>query len=147
MFVMSVWQKRLVTADPNCVLLMATYRGPTQHWHLWQHGSFIYWTDWQTKSVERADKSSGKKRLIIRDDIENAMDIKMVAATRQTGTNTCAAANGGCSHLCLYRPQGHVCACPTAGDNTNPCSTCKFSSIRNDTVCCYYLCLRTRSAQ
>ncbi|XP_022648330.1 low-density lipoprotein receptor-related protein 4-like isoform X3 [Varroa destructor] len=87
------------------------------------HGSFIYWTDWQTKSVERADKSSGKKRLIIRDDIENAMDIKMVAATRQTGTNTCAAANGGCSHLCLYRPQGHVCACPTAGDNTNPCST------------------------
>lgn len=89
-----------------------------------QHGNYIYWTDWQTKSVGRADKTTGKKRQIIRDDIENAMDIKMVAATRQTGTNTCAAANGGCSHLCLYRPQGHVCACPTTPDTNNPCSTC-----------------------
>ncbi|OQR67685.1 low-density lipoprotein receptor-related protein 4-like [Tropilaelaps mercedesae] len=51
------------------------------------------------------------------------MDIKMVAATRQTGTNTCAAANGGCSHLCLYRPQGHVCACPTTPDTNEACST------------------------
>ena len=29
-----------------------------------------------------------------------------------SGTNACANNNGGCSHLCLNRPQGPVCACP-----------------------------------
>lgn len=28
------------------------------------------------------------------------------------GTNPCAEDNGGCSHLCLHRPAGPVCACP-----------------------------------
>lgn len=29
-----------------------------------------------------------------------------------SGTNPCAEANGGCSHLCLYKPQGVQCGCP-----------------------------------
>ena len=28
------------------------------------------------------------------------------------GNNSCGRNNGGCSHLCLYRPTGHVCVCP-----------------------------------
>uniref|UniRef100_A0A3P8UDB5 Low density lipoprotein receptor-related protein 6 n=1 Tax=Amphiprion percula TaxID=161767 RepID=A0A3P8UDB5_AMPPE len=29
-----------------------------------------------------------------------------------SGTNPCAENNGGCSHLCLYKPQGIQCGCP-----------------------------------
>lgn len=29
-----------------------------------------------------------------------------------SGTNPCAENNGGCSHLCLYKPQGVQCGCP-----------------------------------
>ena len=29
-----------------------------------------------------------------------------------SGTNACAHDNGGCSHLCLYTPEGPVCVCP-----------------------------------
>ena len=38
------------------------------------------------------------------------------------GTNNCSKNNGGCTHLCLARPVGHVCACPNAPDDT-PCIT------------------------
>lgn len=29
-----------------------------------------------------------------------------------SGSNACAENNGGCSHLCLFKPQGAQCACP-----------------------------------
>lgn len=33
-------------------------------------------------------------------------------ALASSGTNPCAENNGGCSHLCLYKPQGVQCGCP-----------------------------------
>lgn len=33
-------------------------------------------------------------------------------APPSSGTNPCAENNGGCSHLCLYKPQGVQCGCP-----------------------------------
>ena len=29
------------------------------------------------------------------------------------GSNACQRNNGGCSHLCLFRPSGVKCECPT----------------------------------
>jgi len=29
-----------------------------------------------------------------------------------TGTNGCSVNNGGCTHLCLARPDGITCECP-----------------------------------
>lgn len=40
------------------------------------------------------------------------------------GTNPCAEDNGGCSHLCLYRPQGLRCACPIGLELINDMKTC-----------------------
>lgn len=40
------------------------------------------------------------------------------------GTNACADNNGGCSHLCLYRPQGPRCACPIGLELINDMRTC-----------------------
>ncbi|XP_042909584.1 low-density lipoprotein receptor-related protein 4 [Parasteatoda tepidariorum] len=85
-------------------------------------GPHLYWTDWHTKSIERVDIEGGRNRIVIRDNIEYLMEIKMVALSRQTGNNPCGELNGGCSHLCLFRPHGHVCACPSYPDS-RPCST------------------------
>lgn len=41
-----------------------------------------------------------------------------------SGTNACAENNGGCSHLCLYRPQGVACACPIGLELMGDMSTC-----------------------
>ncbi|GIX93035.1 low-density lipoprotein receptor-related protein 4 [Caerostris extrusa] len=82
----------------------------------------LYWTDWHTKSIERVDKDTGRNRIVVRDNIEYLMEIKMVAASRQTGSNPCGERNGGCSHLCLYKPDGRVCACPSYNDSRR-CST------------------------
>ncbi|KAG1656290.1 Low-density lipoprotein receptor-related protein 4 [Nymphon striatum] len=152
--------------------------------------SHIYWTDWKTKSIEKADKLKGQNRVIILSDIEGLRQLRMVSAFRQSGklsyfsfifiyniscrkldkkctnhhsgsglfvfrgltntlnaysessssifsfrlfrrvggrehnkgSNPCELYNGGCSHLCLYRPQGYICACPTSTDDKVPCS-------------------------
>ncbi|XP_064480176.1 low-density lipoprotein receptor-related protein 4-like [Ornithodoros turicata] len=89
---------------------------------LTQYQSFIYWTDWQTKAIERANKDTGLERIIICDNVEYLMEIKMVARSRQTGTNPCSVRNGGCTHLCLFKGQGYVCACPSVPDS-RLCST------------------------
>uniref|UniRef100_T1KEV8 EGF-like domain-containing protein n=1 Tax=Tetranychus urticae TaxID=32264 RepID=T1KEV8_TETUR len=86
------------------------------------YGPHVYWTDWQVKAIERSDKEGKRqaKELVV-DNIEYLMEIKMVAPSRQPGTNPCGIGNGGCTHLCLFRPQGYICACPTVQDS-RPCS-------------------------
>ncbi|KAK8762674.1 hypothetical protein V5799_026062 [Amblyomma americanum] len=96
--------------------------GVSHPFGLTQYESYIYWTDWHTKAIEKAHKETGAERVVIRDNIEYLMEIKMVARSRQTGANSCSVRNGGCSHLCLYRPQGHICACPSHPDSRH-CST------------------------
>jgi hypothetical protein len=44
------------------------------------------------------------------------MEIRAVAAGRQTGWTPCAVHNGGCTHLCLFRQMSYVCACPDIPD-------------------------------
>ncbi|XP_067144345.1 low-density lipoprotein receptor-related protein 4-like [Centruroides vittatus] len=104
---------------------------------LTQFGPYIYWTDWQTKAIERADKETGQNRIIIAENIEYLMEIKMVSSLRQSGTNPCGIQNGGCSHLCFYRPQGYICACPKTPD-LRPCSTVPSEIISEDSKDDYY---------
>jgi hypothetical protein len=98
--------------------------------NLFQYGDHIYWTDWYRKSVERADKRTGKDRIVIRTDLDGVMEIRAVAARRQMGWSPCGAHNGGCTHLCLYRQTSYVCACPDIPDD-RPCSKGKTSSTAN----------------
>ncbi|XP_075921535.1 low-density lipoprotein receptor-related protein 4 isoform X1 [Petromyzon marinus] len=89
---------------------------------LTQHDRFIYWTDWQTKSIQRVDKRTGRNRETILPNMEGLMDIIAVSPLRQTGTNACGDNNGDCSHLCFARATDYVCACPDRPDH-RPCST------------------------
>ncbi|KAJ2950742.1 hypothetical protein O0L34_g9004 [Tuta absoluta] len=75
-------------------------------------GQHIYWTDWKTKSLHRADKTNGKDQLVIRENLEGLMDIRAVQGDRVL-EDACKNNNGGCSHLCLRSAHGFSCACPT----------------------------------
>lgn len=87
-----------------------------------QYRDYVYWTDWNTGDIERADKTSGANRTKIHDRLESVTDLLVFHASRQPGRNPCAEANGNCSHLCIALPNGGAaggasvsrkCACPT----------------------------------
>ena len=55
----------------------------------------------------------------------------LIAPFTSTEGNPCGVQNGGCSHLCLFRPKGYICACgdrpePADGQTSTPCSTGKL---------------------
>lgn len=80
--------------------------------------SKVYWTDWDTKSIHRADKDTGNNAIVVRSDINGLMDVRMFHRDRLIVANPCAKDNGGCSHLCLLTPKsiqahGFACGCPT----------------------------------
>ncbi|KAK4295463.1 hypothetical protein Pmani_031983 [Petrolisthes manimaculis] len=79
-------------------------------------GGFIYWTDWERFTIERADKANGGNRITILSGLEGIMEVKAVSPGRQDGYNACADRNGGCTHLCLFHPAGHRCICPDVLD-------------------------------
>ena len=81
---------------------------------------YVYWSDWETKSIERCHKYTCKKASTILSAIHRPMDIAIYHPLRQPRPpmNPCMN-NGGCHALCLLRPEegsegglGHVCACP-----------------------------------
>ncbi|KAF4524536.1 hypothetical protein B566_EDAN002809 [Ephemera danica] len=80
---------------------------------LTQYQDFIYWTDWNTGDIVRANKTTGLNRTRIHERLEAVTDILVFHASRQAGWNLCAVNNGGCSHLCLaYASPGSPSAAP-----------------------------------
>ena len=78
---------------------------------------YVYWSDWETKSIERCHKYSGKKAATILTAIHRPMDLAVYHPLRQPKPdhNPCEN-NGGCHALCLLRPNngsvGRICGCP-----------------------------------
>ncbi|KAJ8023914.1 Low-density lipoprotein receptor-related protein 4 [Holothuria leucospilota] len=78
--------------------------------------NYVYWTDWSSENIQRANKKTGHNRDVIVDGLESLMDIKVFNRDRPTRQSPCGSNNGGCSHLCLLSPSsrtGYTCACPT----------------------------------
>ena len=75
----------------------------------------IFWTDWDTTSIHRADKDTGKNMTIIRSGIGGLMDVRVLHRDRPKVKNPCERNNGGCSHICLLspKPKRYTCACHT----------------------------------
>ncbi|XP_066145382.1 low-density lipoprotein receptor-related protein 4 isoform X1 [Euwallacea fornicatus] len=84
-------------------------------------GNHIYWTDWKTQALHRADKETGEGPTEIISGLEGLMDVRSVQ-NDNIAENACGENNGGCSHLCLRNPKGYTCACPTglAKSKTHP---------------------------
>ncbi|XP_054682744.1 low-density lipoprotein receptor-related protein 5 isoform X3 [Grus americana] len=93
---------------------------------LTQYSDYIYWTDWNLHSIERADKISGKNRTLIQGHLDFVMDILVFHSSRQDGLNDCVQNNGHCGHLCLAIPNGFRCGCAahyTLDPNSRNCSS------------------------
>ncbi|CAL8375096.1 unnamed protein product [Arctogadus glacialis] len=86
-------------------------------------GDYIYWTDWQRRSIERVHKATAVREIII-DQLPDLMGLKATKVTEAHGTNGCAADNGGCSHLCFWHAQGARCACPMGLELLPDLQTC-----------------------
>ncbi|GLH07804.1 Vitellogenin receptor, partial [Gryllus bimaculatus] len=75
---------------------------------------YVYWTDWETKSVARCHKYNGSDVKQLTTTVHRPMDIHVFHPYRQQNltVNPCVD-NGGCDTLCLLKPNGgHQCACP-----------------------------------
>nr|XP_045618524.1 low-density lipoprotein receptor-related protein 1B-like isoform X1 [Procambarus clarkii] len=78
-------------------------------------GNYVYWTDWRTNSVIRANKFNGSDIRDIQRTITQPFDIQVLHPSRQPrdAANPCKDNNGGCSHLCLLSFNGtYQCNCP-----------------------------------
>ncbi|KAG8233630.1 hypothetical protein J437_LFUL001041, partial [Ladona fulva] len=75
---------------------------------------YLYWTDWETKSVERCHKHGLGHCTTITNTVHRPMDIQVYHPYRQPPMEENPCANGGgCSTLCLLSPGGGFkCACP-----------------------------------
>ena len=103
---------------------------------------FIYWTDWEYKSVEKANRRTGGGRRNVTNTIHQPMGIQVFHPLRQPvhkkkdHRNPCAN-HGGCGSgtLCLIKPggRGHVCACSErhhlSADKTTCISNCTSSEF------------------
>ncbi|XP_049880284.1 low-density lipoprotein receptor-related protein 1 [Pectinophora gossypiella] len=77
--------------------------------------SHVYWTDWRSNSVVRANKWNGSDVAVVQRTLTQPFDIKVIHPSRQpiSSHNPCGVNNGNCSHLCLIdAPDTRVCACP-----------------------------------
>uniref|UniRef100_A0A8C4T9C2 Low-density lipoprotein receptor-related protein 2 n=1 Tax=Erpetoichthys calabaricus TaxID=27687 RepID=A0A8C4T9C2_ERPCA len=75
----------------------------------------IYWTDWNTRTIEKGNKYDGSGRTALVNTTQRPFDIHVYHPYRQPiVTNPCGLNNGGCSHLCLIKNggQGYTCECP-----------------------------------
>uniref|UniRef100_H3BGS9 Prolow-density lipoprotein receptor-related protein 1 n=1 Tax=Latimeria chalumnae TaxID=7897 RepID=H3BGS9_LATCH len=102
---------------------------------------YIYWTDWETKSINRAHKSTGANKSMLISTLHRPMDIHIFHSYRQPDVpwHPCKVNNGGCSNLCLLSPGGgQKCACPTnfylGADGKTCVSNCTASQFvcKND---------------
>ncbi|GBP36075.1 Low-density lipoprotein receptor-related protein 1 [Eumeta japonica] len=77
--------------------------------------SHVYWTDWRSNSVVRADKWRGGDVAVVQRTLTQPFDLKVVHPSRQPrgAPHPCETDNGGCSHLCLVESATvRRCACP-----------------------------------
>ncbi|XP_046386652.1 prolow-density lipoprotein receptor-related protein 1 isoform X2 [Ischnura elegans] len=99
---------------------------------------YLYWTDWETKSVERCHKHGTGQCNTITSAVHRPMDIQVYHPYRQLPVDNNPCANGGgCSTLCLLSPHGgYKCACPEnyvlndeegkTGECISNCTTAQF---------------------
>ncbi|KAL7866880.1 hypothetical protein AOLI_G00146940 [Acnodon oligacanthus] len=113
---------RIESSDLNGKLRQILVSHVSHPFALTQQDRWIYWTDWQTKSIQRVDKHTGRNKETVLANVEGLMDIIVVSPNRQTGINHCGVNNGGCTHLCFAKTNSFACACPDEQDG-RPCST------------------------
>lgn len=79
----------------------------------------VFWTDWETQSLEMADKLTGSNRKTLISNTSDFMDVRVFHRERRDIYNPCSVSNGDCAHMCLLNPQGYTCSCPIGVKSIN----------------------------
>ncbi|XP_072435638.1 low-density lipoprotein receptor-related protein 2a isoform X2 [Chiloscyllium punctatum] len=111
------------------------------------YDEYLYWTDWNTRSIYRVNKHDGADQTVMIQNLPNRpMDIHVMSENKQQQcSNPCDQFNGGCSHICTPGPEGAECQCPAHGNwrmvnNNKDC-------VSSDATTCptgYFTCLNGR---
>lgn len=96
--------KKIIFGKPEAAhpFAVAVYKG------------LVLWNDWTRKAIFQADKNSGKGIMMVQEEVNGAMDMKIYSSSSRGETNRCS--NHTCSHLCVSMPPGsglqYKCLCP-----------------------------------
>jgi len=92
----------------------------------------LYWTDWQTVSIHKANKFNGSDVSSVAINLFSPMDIHVFHELKQPKDESrCGGDNGGCSHFCLPSPMftelsaKYSCACPDGYTMQDDGQTCE----------------------
>lgn len=99
--------------DGNFRKIVVEFRDDEHPYGIFVTNHKLYWTDWKTNALHAAEKDNLEKREIIAGNLEGLMDVKVVHSYAKLEEDACKNSNGGCSHLCLRKPGGYSCQCPT----------------------------------
>lgn len=74
----------------------------------------VYWTDWETKSIESCHKDSGNNCTTLLQTIHRPMDIRIFHPYKQQPATVNPCADSVCQRLCLLSPDPpyYQCGCP-----------------------------------
>jgi len=87
-------------------------------------GQHVYWVDKHAKMVERADKETGRERLIVKTRLTQLTDIAAVLRHDASCVNVCGRLH--CSHLCVIESGGTArCSCPVGMSLAADSLTCR----------------------
>ncbi|XP_030179601.1 low-density lipoprotein receptor-related protein 2 [Lynx canadensis] len=112
------------------------------------YGQYIYWTDWNTKKIYRANKYDGSGQMAMTMSFPfRPNGIRVIVKNQQQCSNPCSEFNGGCSHICAPGPNGAECQCPHEGrwylannkkycivDNGTRCDSSKFTCLNGHCI-------------
>jgi low density lipoprotein receptor-related protein 5/6 len=87
--------------------------------------SFIYWTNRESRAVERANKIFGTDRTVVRSRLDHLTDLVTVQAKSSSSIGALPCSRAPCSHLCTVAANGSSqCSCPPGmvlGANRQTC--------------------------
>ncbi|XP_022782763.1 low-density lipoprotein receptor-related protein 6-like [Stylophora pistillata] len=82
-----------------------------------------YWTDRVHDVVRRAEKKTLSNIKVVVRGLDRPRNIYAYDRNKPLPDHPCSKSYGGCSHLCLLRPDGYRCSCPDYLRHGENCST------------------------
>ncbi|XP_070563499.1 low-density lipoprotein receptor-related protein 4-like isoform X2 [Ptychodera flava] len=96
----------------------------------------VYWTEWGTEAIYRAEKFDGGHKTVIAQNLYSPMGIVAYHSLKQMPSrNNCGVNNGKCSHICVASPAisdcgaNYTCMCPEGVELLEDGHTCNVSGI------------------
>uniref|UniRef100_A0A8B9L2A0 Nidogen 1 n=1 Tax=Astyanax mexicanus TaxID=7994 RepID=A0A8B9L2A0_ASTMX len=110
--------RKVECIDPYTRLRRKVVDGVHYPFSIVSYGRNLYYTDWRKQAVVSVDRLAER-------EVDEFLPQKRSRTYGITTTfpqcpevNYCSRNNGGCSHLCLPRPQGFTCRCPDVNDGS-----------------------------